>query len=158
MIGVHAHADFRTPLFEVGDWMKNKRGSDNGGLSEQQKALAEQTITIRLNSLDCGIPIRASKKEFELIAQAEIRADQCTHECNVLALTQVIESKQKHVAVLTKLLEISGMDSEQKAKILEKVMQLMEEIKSNENLLRENSQNKRMKCQIVNYLIALFMI
>jgi hypothetical protein len=77
MFGPHAHANFQSALFEVGDWVKNKRGTDNGGRSEQQKALAVQTNTIRL------------------------RADQCTLECNVLALTLAIEPKQKHVAALT---------------------------------------------------------
>ncbi len=81
------------------------------------------------------MPIGASKNAFVKTAQAESRADQCTHECYTLALTQVLESKQKRVAALTKLLEILGMVSEQKSKILEKVMQLMEEIKHDRNYL-----------------------
>jgi hypothetical protein len=56
------------------------------------------------------------------IAQAESGADQHTHECNVLALSQLTESKQKHAASFIKFLEIPGMGSEQKSKILEKVM------------------------------------
>ncbi len=59
------------------------------------------------------------KKGFVQIAQAESRADQCFHDCNALALTQVIESKQKRVTALTKFLEIPGVDSDQKSKILE---------------------------------------
>ncbi len=31
LFGPRAHADFQSPLFEVGDWVKNKRGSDGGG-------------------------------------------------------------------------------------------------------------------------------
>jgi hypothetical protein len=42
----------------------------------------------------------------------------------VLVLTQVIESKQKWVASLTKLLEIPEMDAEQRTKILDKVIDL----------------------------------
>jgi hypothetical protein len=61
LFGLRAHADFQSTLFEVGDWVKNKRGSENGGgQSEQQKALAEQTNTIRLNSVDHGVPVGAS--------------------------------------------------------------------------------------------------
>jgi hypothetical protein len=40
----------------------------------------------------------------------------------------VIESQQKRVASLTKLLEIPRMDAPQREKILDKVMELMEEI------------------------------
>jgi hypothetical protein len=43
-------------------FLKNKRGSGNGGQAEQQKALAERTNTICLNSFDYGMNIGASKK------------------------------------------------------------------------------------------------
>jgi hypothetical protein len=75
-----------------------------------------------------------------IIAQAENRAKQHSIECNVLVLTQVIESKQKWVASLTKLLEIPGMDSEQKTEILDKVMALMAEIQQDEKDLHQVSQ------------------
>ncbi len=101
------------------------------------------------------MPVGASKKDFVQIAQAESRADQCSHKCNVLALTQVIESKQKRVSALTKLLEIPGMDGDQKSKILEKVMELMEEIERDEKVLQENAQNKRMKSHIVESFLLL---
>ena len=156
LFGPRAHADFQSPLFEVGDWVKNKRGSDGGGgRTEQRKALAEQTNTIRLNSVDRGVPVGASKKDFVQIAQAESRADQRTHECNVLALTQVVESKQKRVGALTKLLEIPGMEGDQKSRILEKVMELMEEIERDEKVLQENAQNKRLKSNIVESFLLL---
>ncbi len=101
------------------------------------------------------MPVGASKKDFVQIAQAESRADQHSHECKVLALTQVIESKQKRVSALTKLLEIPGMDGDQKSKILEKVMELMEEIERDEKVLQENAQNKKMKSHIVESFLLL---
>jgi hypothetical protein len=81
-------------------------------------------------------------KDFVQIAQAENRADQCTHECNVFALTQVIESKQKRGGALTKLLEIPGMDGDQKSRILEKVMELMGEIEKDKKGLQEVHKTK----------------
>ena len=111
--------------------------------------LAEQTNAIRMNSVERGVPLGATKKDLVVIAQAESRADQRSHECNMLALTQVIESKQKRVASFTKLLQIPGMESEQKNLILGKVMELMEEIKEDEKILCQVSQNKRQKSQLV---------
>ncbi len=43
LLGSHAHNDFRSPLFEVGDWDRNKRNGSKdstGGRSDHQKALA----------------------------------------------------------------------------------------------------------------------
>jgi hypothetical protein len=102
-----------------------------------------------MNGVEHGVPLGASKKDLVIIAQAESRADQRSHECNVLALTQLIESKQKWVASFTKLLQIPGMESEQKTKILDKVMELMEEIQADEKVLGQVSQNKRQKSQLV---------
>jgi hypothetical protein len=65
-----------------------------------KKALADQTNVTRMNSMSRGIPLGASKKDLVIIAQAENRANQRSHECNILALTQVIESKQKRVVSL----------------------------------------------------------
>jgi hypothetical protein len=72
----------------------------------------------------------------------------------VLVLTQVIESKQKWVASLTKLLEIPEMDAEQRTKILDKVIDLMDEIQQDEKDLQQVSQNKRMKSDIVDSFLT----
>ncbi len=72
----------------------------------------------------------------------------------MLVLTQVIESKQKWVASLTKLLEIPGMDTEQRTKILEKVIDRMDEIQKDEKDLHQASQNKRMKSDIVDSFLT----
>ncbi len=88
-----------------------------------------------------------------IIAQAESRAEQRSLECSVSAMMQVIESKQKRVASLTKLLEIPGMEESQRAKILDKVMELMGEIEQEENVLHEASQNKRAKSDLVEMFL-----
>lgn len=31
LVSPRAHVDFQSPHFSFGDWMKNKRGSDDGG-------------------------------------------------------------------------------------------------------------------------------
>jgi len=153
--GPHAHDEHKSPLFEVGDWVKNKQSaSGSGGQEEQQRALAEQTNTIRTNSLDCGVALGATKKDIVIIAQAENRAEQQSIKCNVLVLTQMIESKQKWLASLTKLLEIPGMDAEQRTKILNKVIDLMDEIQQDEKDLHQVSQNKRMKSDIVDSFLT----
>jgi hypothetical protein len=57
LFGPRAHADHQSALFEVGDWVKNKRSatgekSDTGGRAEQRKVLAEQTNAIRMNAYE----------------------------------------------------------------------------------------------------------
>jgi hypothetical protein len=75
--GPRAHDAYESPLFEVGDWVKNKRSaSGSGGREEQWRALAEQTNTIRTNSLDHGVALGATKKDMVIIAQAENGAEQ----------------------------------------------------------------------------------
>jgi len=66
-----------------------------------------------------------------------------------LHLSQVIESKQKRVESLTKLLEIPGMEAAQKSQILDKIMELMEDIQDKENLMEQKSENKRKTLQLV---------
>ncbi len=95
------------------------------------------------------MPLGACKKDMVIIAQAENCADQRSHECGMLALSQVIESKQKGVAALTKLLEIPGMEGEQKSKILDKIMELMSEIQEKENLMETKSENKRKTSDLI---------
>ncbi len=89
-----------------------------------------------------------------IIAQAESRADQRSHECNLLALTQVIESKQKRVASLTKLLENPGMEGKQKSSILNKIMELMNDIQDNEETLQQISQSKRNKSDLIESFLT----
>ncbi len=60
----------------------------------------------------------------------------------MLSLLQVIESKQKWITALPKLLEIPNMDSEQKHQILENIMELMAEINDKENVIEQKSENK----------------
>jgi hypothetical protein len=63
--GPRAHDEHKSPLFEVGDWVKNKRlASCSGGREEQWRALAEQTNTIRTRSLDRGVALGATKKDM----------------------------------------------------------------------------------------------
>jgi uncharacterized protein YoxC len=66
-----------------------------------------------------------------------------------LHLSQVIESKQKRVESLTKLLEIPGMEAAQKSQILDKIMELMEDIQDKENLMEQKSENKYKTSQLV---------
>jgi uncharacterized protein YoxC len=66
-----------------------------------------------------------------------------------LHLSQVIESKQKRVESLTKLLEIPGMEAAQKSQILDKIIELMEDIQGKENLMEQKSENKYKTSQLV---------
>jgi hypothetical protein len=155
LLGPRAHVDFQSSLFQVGDWMKNKRNGSGGddkssGRAEHRKALAETSNKIRMNTGDRGVPLGACKKDMVIIAQAENRADQRSHECGMLALSQVIESKQKRVASLTKLLEIPGMEAGQKTQILEKIMELMADIQDKENIMEQKSENKRKPSDLID--------
>jgi hypothetical protein len=78
-----------------------------------------------MNSLDHGVALGASKKDMVIIKQAENHADQRSYECGMLALSQVIESKQKWVAALTKLLKIPNMEAMQKHQIMDKTMEFI---------------------------------
>ena len=54
LLGPRAHNDFMSPLFEIGDWDRNKRTSEGdskgaGGRADHRKALADQSNTIRMN-------------------------------------------------------------------------------------------------------------
>ena len=59
------------------------------------------------------------------------------HESSLLALSQVIESKQKRMANLTKMLKIPGLIEEHKTRIMGDIMKLMEIIQDKENLMEE---------------------
>jgi hypothetical protein len=92
-------------LFSVGDWPKNKRGDkvSNGGRNETQKEKSAAEAATRQNSTDCGIPFGCTKKDIVNIALVEDKAEARAHESSLLALAQVMESKQKRVANLTKI-------------------------------------------------------
>jgi hypothetical protein len=85
-----------------------------------------------------------------IIAQAESWADQRSHEYGMLALSQVIESKQKRVASLTKLLEIPGMEAGLKSQILDKIMELMNDIQGKENVMELKSENKQKPSELID--------
>ena len=80
----------------------------------------------RLNTADRGIPLGITKKDVINIAQLEDRADARAHESSLLALSQVIESKQKRMVNLTKMLEIPGLIEEHKTCIMGDIMTLMD--------------------------------
>jgi hypothetical protein len=65
LLGPHAHADFQSSLFHVGNWDKSKHNGtgDNksSGQVEYHKALAETSNTICMNSADCGVPLGECK-------------------------------------------------------------------------------------------------
>jgi len=70
-----ADKDHQSALFEVGDWVKNKRsagGSDNGtgGHKDKRRVLADQTNVTRINSMSHGIPLGASKKDLVIISHS----------------------------------------------------------------------------------------
>ncbi len=79
----------QSSLFHVGDWVKNKHNGtgDNKSSSraEHHTALAETSNEICMNSVDCGIPLCACKKDMVIISQEESQADQYSHECGMLA-------------------------------------------------------------------------
>jgi hypothetical protein len=80
-----AVSGFKSPLFELGDWPKNKKnGGGNGGRAEQQKAAAAEADTVRLNTNGHGIAL-SERKELINIAQMEDCAEALTNQSNLLA-------------------------------------------------------------------------
>ena len=87
LFGPRAVSGFKSSLFEVGDWPKNKRdgkGSD-GGRAEQRKAAAAEADSVRLNTAGRGIPL-TERKEIINIAQMEDRAEALANQSSLLAL------------------------------------------------------------------------
>ncbi len=88
----------------------------------------------RLNTADRGIPLGITKKDAINIVQVEERADAHAHERSLHVLSQVIESKQKMLSNMTKMLEIPGLH-EHKSRILNDIMHLMQVIQEKGNLM-----------------------
>ncbi len=104
---------FSHHYFSVGDWPRNKTS-------------------------DCGIPLGCTNnKDILNVAQVEDRATSRAYESSLLALSQVIESKQKRMANLTKMLAIPGLIDEHKTHIMEDIMKLMDIIQQKENLMED---------------------
>jgi hypothetical protein len=151
-----AHVDFQSSLFSIGDWPRNKRGdkSNNGGRSEAQKEKAAADAITRLNTADHGIPLGCTKKDVLNVAQCEDRASARAYESSLLALAQVIESKQKRMANLTKMLAIPGLIDEHKTHIMEDIMKLMDVIQQKENLMEDTYSQKRKAPSVVEEFLA----
>ena len=86
-----------------------------------------------MNSIDRGMPLGATQKQAVLIAQAENRADMRAMECGMLAMSQVLLSKQKRVESLTKMLELPGISENVRQGLLGQIMALLDEIANKEN-------------------------
>ncbi len=97
---------------------------------------------------DRGIPLGITKKDVINIVQLEDRADARAHESSLLALSQVIESKQKTLANMTKMLEIPKISEDHKSCILDDIMHLMQVIQDKENLM-EGLYNRKCKAPAV---------
>ena len=156
LFGPRAHVDYQSPLFSVGDWPRNKRGdkSSNGGRSEARKEKVAAEATVRLNTADRGIPLGCTKKDVLNVAQCEDRAAARANESSLLALAQVIESKQKRMANLTKILAITGLIDEHKTRIMEDIMKLMDVIQQKENLMEDMYSRKRKAPSVVEEFLA----
>jgi len=59
LFGPHAISGFKSSLFEIGDWPKNKKNGSggSGGRAEQRKAAAAEGDSIRLNTAGRGIAL-----------------------------------------------------------------------------------------------------
>ena len=79
-----------------------------------------------MNTTDCGIPLGCTTKDILNVAQVEDRATAHANESSLLALSQVVESKQKKKANLTKMLAIPGLIDEHKTHIMEDIVKLMD--------------------------------
>jgi hypothetical protein len=156
LFGPRAHIDFQSPLFSVGDWPRNKRGdkTNNGGRTEARKEKTAAEAVARLNTTDRGMPLGCTKKDIVNIALCEDKAMARAHESSLLALSQVIESKQKRMANLTKMLEIPGLIEEHKTRIMGDIMTLMEIIQDKENLMEEMYSRKRKAPSVVAEILS----
>ncbi len=76
------------------------------------------------------------------------------HESSLLALSQVIESKQKTLANMTKMLEIPGISEDHKTRILGDIMKLMQVIQDKENLMEGLYNRKRKAPEVVSQLLV----
>jgi hypothetical protein len=88
------------------------------------------------------------------IAQWEDKADAHAHESSLLALSQVIELKQKTLANMMKMLEIPGISDSHKSCILDDIMKLMQVIQDKENSMEELKNRKRKAPEVVSQFLA----
>jgi hypothetical protein len=154
LFGPRAISGFKSPLFEIGDWPKNKKNGSGGSgeRAEQRKAAAAEADSIRLNTAGHGIAL-SKRKELINIAQMEDRAEALANQSNLLALSQVINSKQKRVNTLTQMLWCNHLPDAIKTGLYDQVVALMEEISEKENLMEEYHQKKRKTHTIVADLL-----
>ena len=90
-----------------------------------------------MNTAYHGHPLGCTKKDVLNVARCEGRLNAWAYESSLLALAQVIESKQKRMANLTKMLAIPGLIDEHKTHIMEDIMKLMDIIQQKENLMED---------------------
>jgi hypothetical protein len=156
LFGPRAHADYQSTLFSVGDWPENKRGekASNGGRTEARKEKAATEAATRLNSTDRGIPFGCTKKDIVNIALVEDKAEARAHESSLLAFAKVIESKQKRMANLTKMLELPGLEERHRTHILDNIMTLMNIIQDKEILMEDMYNHKRKAPSVVSELLS----
>jgi hypothetical protein len=158
LFGPRAISGFKSSLFEIGDWPKNKKNGSggSGGRAEQRKAAAAaaaEADSFRLNTAGRGIAL-SKRKELINIAQMEDWAEALANQSNLLALSQVINSKQKRVNTLTQMLGFNHLPDAIKTGLYDRVVALMEEISEKENLMEEYHQKKRKTHTIVADLLS----
>jgi hypothetical protein len=155
LFGPRAVTGFKSPLFEIGDWPKNKKNGNNGGggRAEQRKAAEAQADTVRVNTAGRGVAL-AERKELVNIAQMEDRAEALATQSNLLALSQVINSKQKRVHTLTQMLGCGNLSDSIKDGLYDQVVKLMEEISEKENMMEAYHQKKRKTHTVVSELLS----
>jgi len=68
LFGPHAISGFKSSLFEIGDWPKNKKNGSGGSgeRAEQRKAAAAEADSIRLNTAGHGIALSKRKELIKL--------------------------------------------------------------------------------------------
>ncbi len=155
LFGPRAVTGFKSPLFEIGDWPKNKKNGNNGGggRAEQRKAAEAQADTVRVNTAGRGVAL-AERKELVNIAQMEDRAEALATQSNLLALSQVINSKQKRVHTLTQMLGCGNLSDSIKDGLYDQVVKLMEEISEKENMMEAYHHKKRKTHTVVSELLS----
>ncbi len=95
-----------------------------------------------------------TKKDILNVAQCEDRATAQAYESSLLALAQVIESKQKRMANLRKMLAIPGLIDEHKTRIIDDIMKLMDLIQQKENLMEDMYSRKCKAPSVVEEFLA----
>ncbi len=120
---------------------------------DQRKAAAAQADIIRVNTAGRGVAL-SERKELVNIAQMEDRSDALATQSNLLALTQVINSKQKRVHTLTQMMGCGNLSDTIKAGLYDQVVKLMEEISEKENLMESYHLKKRKTHAVLAELLS----